>query len=170
MLTCTRTLDLFPQHTWPPRDPDRDGPIRSLPDPGSNPFTYGNSFNPALTPSNAVLRSRSRRPESANSTARDLRHPVDVDGNHCEEHYSSGEERDQCGEETSSDRYLSGTDDSADESFSEEGHDQRVRLRRGSEGYEVRALTSWNWMNQLEQPYEIGTEAVGEEQVEPGQT
>jgi hypothetical protein len=158
--------DLFPQHAWPPRDPDRDGPIRPLPDPTSNPFTYGESFNPALTPSNAVLRSRSRQPASPNSTDTGLHHSVN-EHDIGKEHYSSGEERDRCGEESSSDRYLSGTDDSADESFSGgEGSAGGVRLRRGSEGYEVRAITSWNWMDQLEQPYEVGTEASGEQQMQ----
>lgn len=160
-----RILDLFPQHAWPPRDPDRDGPIRPLPDPTSNPFTYGESFNPALTPSNAVLRSRSRQPTSANSTDTGLHHSVNgLDFR--EEHYSSGEERDRCDEESSSDRYLSGTDDSADESFSGRAGNPHVRLRRGSEGYEVRAMTSWNWMDQLEQPYEVGAEATGQQQTQ----
>lgn len=149
-------LDLFSQHTWPPRDPDRDGPVRSLPAPGSNPFTYGESINPALTPSNAVL--RSRRPASANDLGADLRHPVDAEYRN-QEHYSSGEERDQCGGDISSDRYLSGTDSSRDDSVFEEDHGQRVRMRRGSEGYEVRAITSRDWMNQLEQPYETNIEA-----------
>ena len=130
--------------------------MRSLPVPGSNPFTYGESINPALRPSNAVL--RSRRQASANDLRADLRHPVDTEY-HDQEHHSSGEERDRCGGDIPSDIYLSDTDSSREDSDFEEDYGQRVRMRRGSEGYEVRAITSWDWMNQLEQPYETNTEA-----------
>ncbi|GHJ84634.1 hypothetical protein NliqN6_1036 [Naganishia liquefaciens] len=159
-VSLTRILvsDLFSQHAWPPRDPDRDRPIRTLPAPGSNPFTYGESFNPALTPSNAVL--RSRRPRSSNGGGLNLDHTLDGE-NHDGEHYSSGEERDHCEQDTSSDRYPSSIEsDQENAIFDEEDHNRQVRLRRGSEGYEVRAMTTWDWMKQLDEPYETCSEEV----------
>lgn len=156
MLTCNPILDGSEQYMWPPRDPDRNRPIRPLPNPLDNPFTYGTSFNPALTPSNATIRSRVHAAHTANTSSGDGTEPIDIPGQINEDVYSSGEERDDSiGTSSSPERYLSDMDDSDDEPYARpEDHDRSVRVRRGSEGYEVAAVTSWNWLDQLEEPHE----------------
>lgn len=144
--------DILEQHMWPPRDPDMDRPMRPSPNPTDNPFTYGNSFNPALQPSNSSLRSRSRA-EHGEKRLVSPAHSTDHHERTDNDIYSSGEDRDDY--KSSPEPYLSDFDDSEDEPL-QRGDDYAhgVRVRRGSEGYEVAAVGSWNWMNQLEEPHE----------------
>lgn len=119
------------QVSWPPRDPDERqfNPGQdernegfSLP---SSPWTYENgSLNPSLQPSNSHLRSStsSRRRNKGPVYALPPYHP---DYNH-----------QQQSEDTSLHSYYSSSSDE------ENGHDGmgRVRVRRGSEGYELRPV------------------------------
>lgn len=155
MLTSASILDGPAQIMWPPRDPDRDRPIRPLPNPLDNPFTYGTSFNPALSPSNANIRSRTHAAQMADTSSADIQEPIDETQQINEDLYSSGEERDDSvGASSSPERYLSDMDDSDDNPYSRRtDHDRGVRVRRGSEGYEVAGATSWNWIDQLEESH-----------------
>lgn len=153
-------LDVLQQYRWPPRDPDRDRPIRPLPNPLDNPFTYGNSFNPALSPSNANIRSRIHSTPRPDTMSQDMPEPIGEHEQISEDIYSSGDERDDSNGRSSPERYLSDMDDSEDEPcLREEGHDRRVRVRRGSEGYEVAAVTSWNSLRELDEAHGIGPQA-----------
>jgi hypothetical protein len=150
---CATLTGIFEQHMWPPRDPDMDRPIRPLPNPTDNPFTYGSSFNPALQPSNSSLRSRSRTEHSEKGLASPP-HPHEDRERTDQDIYSSGEDRDDY--RSSPEPYLSDMDDSDDAPLRSGGENSTrgVRVRRGSEGYEVAAVGSWNWMDQLEEPRE----------------
>lgn len=150
MLTPLFTIDVSDQYTWPPRDPDRDRPMRPLPNPLDNPFTYGTSFNPALTPSNANLRSRTHASQTQDSANGETQEPVDVNEQIKQEVYSSGDERDNSFSAGSSpEPYLSDMDDSDDEPDPRpEDEGRRVKVRRGSEGYEVAPIRSWNWSDE----------------------
>lgn len=139
---------------WPPRDPDRDRPMRPLPNPLDNPFTYGTSFNPALAPSNASIRSRIHAAQTADRPNRETQDPVDADEQIDHEGYSSGEERHDSFGGSSPERYLSDMDDSDGGPYSgAENDDRRARVRRGSEGYEVVPMGSWDWSDQLAEPH-----------------
>lgn len=114
------TFDLLPadkgaQYRWPPKDPSK---LASNPHPwhtggASSPFTYGNGFNPALQPSN--MRQRSTPSESGTSISSGSDDDLDV---HIPDTYNH---------------------DTQDYDYtSEEDEATTVRVRRGSEGYEVR--------------------------------
>jgi hypothetical protein len=80
---------------------------------------------------------------------------IDVQQRMNSDAYSSGEERDDSvGTSSSPERYLSDMDDSDDDPYPRRtDRDRGVRVRRGSEGYEVAGMTSWNWVEQLEEPH-----------------
>ncbi|WWC89794.1 uncharacterized protein L201_004720 [Kwoniella dendrophila CBS 6074] len=125
------------QYSWPPQDPGRLPNPRPIPN-GASAFVYGNDgFNPNLRPSNSKIRSR-----SSNKSYRTT--------NEGDEVYSSGEDR-YNGSDLSSgsnsrssspEIYLSDYDDNNEGPL---GSGQRLpRMRRGSEGWEVRpAAGSW---------------------------
>ncbi|KAG2022858.1 palmitoyltransferase PFA4 [Coprinopsis cinerea AmutBmut pab1-1] len=100
---------------WPPRDPDSVG--RPKIDLSASPFTYGNdTLNPELQPTN--LRRRSFNGRGPPAHALPPYHPDYQEG------YFVGED---------------GSWDESDEVCSEgDVPDGRVRVRRGSEGYEVK--------------------------------
>lgn len=121
------------QDIWPPKDPtqynENIGPRFA----GDSPFTYGNNFNPHLEASNTQLRSRhqaSRRAAEA-EYENDDRLSTSTPSR---ESFSSNEYPDH--HPGPGDGYTDG-----------EGEDEpdvvngSVRLRRGSEGWEVRPLS-----------------------------
>ncbi|KAK8869594.1 hypothetical protein IAR55_000161 [Kwoniella newhampshirensis] len=125
--------DLHAQYSWPPQDPSR------LPNPGPppanvSPFVYGNEgFNPNLRPSNSAIRSRQGSASASGSA------PRGEEGD-----YSSGEERDYgsigSGSRSSSpEPYLSDYDDGDEEHPPQHARSPAPRVRRGSEGWEVRS-------------------------------
>ncbi|WWC60858.1 uncharacterized protein I303_103434 [Kwoniella dejecticola CBS 10117] len=126
------------QYLWPPKDPGRLPDPRPIPS-GTSPFIYGNEgFNPNLRPSNSQIRARSQY-----STT-----PQDVDKDE-EQAYSSGEDRDYGSISEGSSRsrssspeiYLSDYDEHNEGPL---GGQRMPRMRRGSEGWEVRpAAGSW---------------------------
>ncbi|OCF55869.1 palmitoyltransferase PFA4 [Kwoniella mangroviensis CBS 10435] len=119
------------QYSWPPQDPTRLPNPRPIPN-GTSPFIYGNEgFNPNLRPSNSQIRSRSgysRTPPNRN---------------HGEEGYSSTEEREygsissgSNSRSSSPEIYLSDYDDHNEGPLP--SGKRLPRVRRGSEGWEVR--------------------------------
>lgn len=131
------------QYSWPPADPTR------LPNPdpprgNASAFVYGNEgFNPALRPSSAALRARSRdsshpQPQQPGDTGWD-----GVDGTITE--YS--EESDDASGSSSPERYLSDYDehDEGPMGAGERMAGSHMRVRRGSEGYEIRSgVAGWD--------------------------
>lgn len=114
------------QYAWPPQDPTRmpnPPPISS----SSSAFIYGEgSLNPNLRPSNAALRQRTQAQMGSSSGS------------------SSGSRS------SSPERYLSDYDDDnagpRDEAAERDDKARRMnsRMRRGSEGWEVRPTGGWN--------------------------
>jgi hypothetical protein len=151
------------QFVWPPQDPERY-PMRRLPYSSSaSAFTYGNGdLNPALRPSSSLSTNLRARKHSAET--RDDLHgtsagplPPQLSGRPgAEEGYSSGEERDEedkawrdtddeASRRSSPEPYLSDYDDEDDVDV--EGgpaRHRRVRVRRGSEGYEIAPTRRWD--------------------------
>lgn len=119
-------MDAEYQDTWPPRDPTAtryEGPEGEFTLPAS-PWTFeGDSLNPDLKPSNARLRSNAsgRRKGGQNGVA--TVPPYHPDYN-------------QDAAVMSSDEYSSSDSDDYDAPLT----DGRVRVRTGSEGYEVRPV------------------------------
>ncbi|WWD09908.1 hypothetical protein V865_008037 [Kwoniella europaea PYCC6329] len=119
------------QYSWPPQDPTRLPNPRPIPN-GTSPFIYGNEgFNPNLRPSNSQIRSRSGY----------SRTPPNHD--HREEGYSSTEEREygsissgSNSRSSSPEIYLSDYDDHNEGPLP--SGKRLPRVRRGSEGWEVR--------------------------------
>ncbi|WWD01164.1 hypothetical protein V866_008103 [Kwoniella sp. B9012] len=119
------------QFSWPPQDPTRLPNPRPIPN-GTSPFIYGNEgFNPNLIPSNSQIRSRSGYSRTS------------PDRSHGEEGYSSTEEREygsissgSNSRSSSPEIYLSDYDDH-NEGPLPPGK-RLPRVRRGSEGWEVR--------------------------------
>lgn len=129
-------VDSSVQYLWPPQDPTR------LPNPpahnyaSSSAFVYGNEgFNPALRPSNGAMRSRHRmdpptHDEEGMATGV-AQHGADARATGSE---SSGSRS------SSPERYLSDYDDDGGSTRSGE---LSGRVRRGSEGWEVRPIQPW---------------------------
>lgn len=122
--------------------------MRPLPDSHEgNAFTYGNGgLNPALRPTSGRLRSR----ESVTHASAGGKHstgplPAQLSGRPEGEGevYSSGEEREADEYTSSPEPYLSDMDDAADPG-AEEGMTRRIRVRRGSEGYEIAPMRQWD--------------------------
>jgi len=104
------------QEIWPPKDPETYGHSVGPRLSGKSPFTYGNGFNPSLQPSNGQLRSRL--------------HPTTEEEDRMT---SSTPSR----ESFSSNEYL--LNDDRNHEVDELGvPNGNVRVRRGSEGWEVR--------------------------------
>ncbi|WVQ78513.1 hypothetical protein IAT38_000599 [Cryptococcus sp. DSM 104549] len=132
------------QYSWPPQDPSR------LPNPPplaahTSAFIYGNDgFNPALRPSNSTMR-RSRQPSGGGAG-----HSGGAGGGDEDDavggYYSSGEDRDYGSNKSHStssspEPYLSDYDEDNEGPMM---HGERLgRVRRGSEGWEVRPGGSW---------------------------
>nr|XP_019042469.1 palmitoyltransferase PFA4 [Kwoniella bestiolae CBS 10118]OCF21399.1 palmitoyltransferase PFA4 [Kwoniella bestiolae CBS 10118] len=127
------------QYSWPPQDPTRLPNPRPIPN-GTSPFVYGNEgFNPNLRPSNSQIRSRS-------GASRTPPNHTDHDG--AMEGYSSTEEREygsmSSGSRSSSPEiYLSDYDDHNEGPLL--SGERLPRMRRGSEGWEVRPVTAGSW-------------------------
>lgn len=129
---CADSADPNVQYNWPPQDPSR------LPNPppprDGNAFIYGDGLNPNLRPSNG----RRRQVQS------EQRHEG-ADGWVSEDASGSGSSRG-----SSPERYLSDYDDenwgprTAEETQEEQLRRLEGRVRRGSEGWEVRPAGSWN--------------------------
>lgn len=99
---------------WPPREPTWKPEV--VAPPRGSPFVYGDGFNPALRPSNA----RRRRQEGDTRDARD-----------------SGDESDSEFSGSSPEPYMSDYDDDMPLAYTSS------RVRRGSEGWEVRPAPGW---------------------------
>lgn len=145
------------QFAWPPQDPTR----LTNPEPryyasSSSAFVYGNDvLNPALRPTNAAsLRSREhhRRPHHRHTSSQALHEQEEGPGTPA--YYSSGSERDNDNDSragSSPEPYLSDYDDDGWGPL-ERGerlprprpHPMEMRVRQGSEGYEVRPMGDWN--------------------------
>lgn len=193
--TCC-TFTAFEQFTWPPQDPSRCPPPKTLPysrDSGNrSAFTFGSEqLNPNLVPSSAARRRAGKQSPAANDQSTDAPefpeeyHPgplppsisgrppkPEADGH---DGYSSGEDRRRedkmvdsdwedddddglAGETDSPQQYLSDYDDSNDghldqSSLQNSADDdeefgpaaaRRVRVRRGSEGYEIAPVRRWD--------------------------
>ncbi|WVR05338.1 hypothetical protein IAU60_002352 [Kwoniella sp. DSM 27419] len=127
------------QYSWPPQDPSRLPDPRPLPQ-GTSPFVYGNEgFNPALRPSNSAMRSRVGHPGGSTLSSHDYQQ---------DDAYSSGEDRTYgsfgSGSGSSSpERYLSDYDD--DNEGPMRPGERLPRVRRGSEGWEVRPAGGAAW-------------------------
>ena len=107
-------LLLDPEQSWPPEDPDREITKHKLNLPDS-PWTYDNdSVNPNLQPSNAQLRQSAARRRRRNEPGVSTVPPYHPD-------------------------YRAGNAVSADE-YDSSSCDEYPRVRRGSEGYEVRPV------------------------------
>ncbi|EIW86996.1 zf-DHHC-domain-containing protein [Coniophora puteana RWD-64-598 SS2] len=108
---------------WPPRDPALvDASEFRLPD---SPWTYANGgYNPSLAPSNARLRSNGAQRRQAGASALPPYHPDYREDDDGQGTYADGPEI-----------Y---SDDSGDEVVAESTN--AIRVRRGSEGYEVRPM------------------------------
>lgn len=110
------------QYQWPPREQYAE----PVPLPNGSPFVYGDGFNPNLRPSNGALRARDGcRPRYTASSPWET--AVDSDGNALED-----DESDRSS--SSPEYYLSDYDDEDDEPLAYTS----ARVRRGSEGWEVR--------------------------------
>ncbi|OCF36404.1 palmitoyltransferase PFA4 [Kwoniella heveanensis BCC8398] len=126
------------QYSWPPQDPSRLPNPRPLPS-GASAFVYGNEgFNPALRPSNSAMRSRHSHTPPAEA------HGFELEQSNGHDHgagYSSGEDRDygstySRSTTSSPEIYLSDYDEDGEGPM---GAGERLpRVRRGSEGWEVR--------------------------------
>ncbi|WVQ98972.1 hypothetical protein IAU59_006104 [Kwoniella sp. CBS 9459] len=120
------------QYSWPPQDPSRLPEPRPLPS-GTSAFVYGNEgFNPALHPSNSAMRSRHSHTPPAEGMGQ---------AEHDEAGYSSGEDRDygstySRSTTSSPERYLSDYDEDGEGPM--RAGERLPRVRRGSEGWEVR--------------------------------
>ena len=141
--------DDIEQYSWPPKDPLREGrETRKARLPGSDPFTYGNNtFNPALKPGNsATLRAahtvRAHPPWHPDFDKRD-----DDDGEQEEDAaqaagVDTGETCIPPGMVSAAPDFRAQDDGEHSSSCSEDEEDERTmtrsRVRRGSEGYEVR--------------------------------
>lgn len=131
------------QYSWPPADPTR------LPNPdpprgNASAFVYGNEgFNPALRPSSAALRARSRDGPHPSSQRPGVTGWNGGDGTITE--YS--EESDDASGSSSPERYLSDYDehDEGPLGAGERMAGSHMRVRRGSEGYEIRSgVAGWD--------------------------
>ncbi|KAG8895783.1 Palmitoyltransferase [Tulasnella sp. 403] len=127
-------IDPSVQEVWPPRDPttytEHSGP-RLM---GDSAFTYGTGFNPALRPSNAQLRAR----HSQNHP-----HPAYDNDEHNDRATSSTPSRESFSSNEYPDAYPRGSakydvDGQPEDDGVRSGD---VRVRRGSEGWEVRSMT-----------------------------
>lgn len=132
-------IDSDVQYAWPPVDPTR------LPNPapipaGASPFIYGgNSFNPSLRPSNAA-----KRRQASNGSREDNMEMTHL--NHRDDGWVTPSSRG-----SSPEPYLSDyDDDNYGPRTSQEVQEEKLRrlegrVRRGSEGYEVRPeIAAWN--------------------------
>jgi hypothetical protein len=136
-------LDPSDAHLWPYREPTRThvAPDRVK---NGNAFTFGGSaLNPDLRPSNGTLRSRE------NSKGEEPHQGWVV-----EDQLSSGEERDRDSVRRSSspEAYLSDMDEEGDDIQYGDDDDRRVRVRQGSEGYEVAPKRDWVADVDVQQP------------------
>ena len=144
------------QYFWPPPDPSKLPNPRRPHSSSASAFVYGReSLNPSLRPSNAI--SRRRRGDPADKELRQL-DGADVEGGEDGWEDSASEfHTDSRG--STPERYLSDDDDeglgprSAEEDEEERLRRLEGRMRRGSEGWEVRpALASWNRVPQNSDP------------------
>lgn len=145
------------QYSWPPRDPTQYMPSAPMAD---SPWTYGGGFNPDLVPSSGALRAR-------HATQRGYVPPWETDLN------SDGEERNGSITPSSSpEPYLSDYDEEmvsagcmgvrtpgapmgmgmgvqgnggpgAGDGAAATAYTTATRVRRGSEGWEVRPVPGW---------------------------
>lgn len=160
---CHTWYAVLEQFVWPPQDPERY-PMRRLPYGSSaSAFTYGNGdLNPALRPNSSLninLRARKHSAETRDDlhgTSADPLPPQLSGRPRAEEGYSSGEERDEedkawrdtddeASTRSSPEPYLSDYDEEDDVDV--EGgpaRHRRVRVRRGSEGYEIAPTRRWD--------------------------
>jgi len=162
------------QYVWPPQDPERY-PMRRLPYSSSaSAFTYGNGdLNPALR-ANSSSHVNSLRVRKLSAETRAELHggipgplPPQLSGRPGpDEGYSSGEDRDQEDKawrdtddegsmRSSPEPYLSDYDD--EDGVDVEGgpaRNRRVRVRRGSEGYEIAPTRRWD--AELDRPMSPG--------------
>lgn len=160
------SADYFEQYDWPPRDPNRTERAQRVPDATGSPFTYGNeSLNPALVPSKggSTLRKRNvaRTPpwhpdyagneeEHADEAASDTAAEAGVDtGQSCApplEAVMPGNKKTPVGWANTWQAEVhdesGGSTSESDGEGGAQGLDTqrwtRSRVRRGSEGYEVR--------------------------------
>jgi palmitoyltransferase len=132
------------QYTWPPQDPSRLPQPRHFPTEGVSSdaaFVYGNSgFNPHLRPSNGSIRARQNRTASAEDTLLE-RHiapsPIQASGQDDTGSMSSDSRS------SSPEPYLSDYDEDNWGPMSRHADDRARRMRRGSEGWEVRPSQPW---------------------------
>ncbi|KAG8986071.1 Palmitoyltransferase [Tulasnella sp. 427] len=132
LLRCRVDVNPEVQDIWPPKDPaqynERIGP-RFM---GDSPFTYGNGFNPNLEASNSQLRSRHRTSRRA-AEAEDEDNERLSTSTPSRESFSSNEYPNHSTNQ--GDGYTDGEEDDDNALIS-----GSVRVRRGSEGWEVRPL------------------------------
>jgi palmitoyltransferase len=102
------------QYSWPPRDPQWQPELAH--DPQGSPFIYGDGFNPALRPSNAGSRSRGFGAGAACLAVA---------------------EEEIGGRSSPEPEYSEDDDDDLPLAYSSS------RVRRGSEGWEVRPAPGW---------------------------
>lgn len=123
------------QQPWPPSDPTKEYDKWTQPD---SPWTYDNDGpNPALMPSNSQLRSRKRgRRGGSGDGGVSAVPPYHPD-------YEEAQDRQDDGDGDGAYYHHANDDDDDDEGrrFAEYEHQRRTaHVRRGSEGYEVRAI------------------------------
>lgn len=130
-LALTRFLlssDTAAQYSWPPRDPTKDFASRGQPQLDGDPFVYGGEgLNPALMKNHTRVRRRKYVPPWENAVN------------------SDDEVADATGSERSSsspEPYLSDYD--SDDVPLAYHASQSMRVRRGSEGWEVRPAPGWS--------------------------
>ncbi|KAI9637964.1 Palmitoyltransferase PFA4 [Dioszegia hungarica] len=131
--------DSHVQYLWPPQDPTR------LPNPPpsyatSSAFVYGNDgFNPSLRPSSGMVRSRhSDGP------------PIGEAGHEQDDQYSHEGTNSSYSRSSSPEQYMSDYDDDDEPLGVRRGEEyDPSRVRRGSEGFEVRPVQPWLRMEDM---------------------
>ncbi|KAL1411028.1 Palmitoyltransferase [Vanrija albida] len=123
------------QYSWPPRDPIQ---YPNPPPPSGNAFVYGNGFNPALRASNGASRERRQRNQQAQER-RPYSHANP--SNYVAPWETDAEDDSEPDSSSSPERYLSDYDD---DDVPLRAYTSATRVRRGSEGWEVRPAPGWS--------------------------